>query len=405
MKHGWTTVALGDLVDFYSGGTPSKSKPEYWQGDVPWFSAKDMKAPRLADSIDRVSEEAFTETPLRRIPAGTIAMVVRGMILAHTVPISILDRDCAINQDLKALIPRRPIDTTFLAAMIRAQHDKILAEVSRAAHGTTKIESHVLASIEIPLPPLDEQRCIAAVLDHVDILRAARRRASLNLESLTDAAFERHVTSDHMVPLGDLVERIDSGRSPVCLDRPAVGDEWSVLKLGAVSYGFYDADANKAITRGTTPEARLEVRRGDVLLSRKNTRELVGMSVHVRDTPARRMLPDLIFRLVPLSEDSFAPAYMARLLRSRRVRPRIQELAGGSAASMVNVSKAKLLTLPLPIAPIAEQRAFDTFDTRASAAREAGDRHLKELNALFASVQARAFAGELDVSNVRLRSA
>jgi len=75
-----TTVALGDVVDFYSGGTPSKSKPKLWQGNVPWFSAKDMKRPRLRDSADHVADDVFSSTPLRKLPAGTIAMVVRGMI-------------------------------------------------------------------------------------------------------------------------------------------------------------------------------------------------------------------------------------------------------------------------------------------------------------------------------------
>mgnify|MGYP000663346633 CR=1 FL=1 len=163
------TVPLGDVVDFYSGGTPPKANAALWQGDVPWFSAKDMKRPRLADSADHVAEDVFKRTSLRRLPAGTIAMVVRGMILAHTVPISILDVDAAINQDLKALLPKREVDTSFLAAMLRAQHDSILSQVTTAAHGTKKLDSRVLESIPIPLPPLPEQRRIVTILDHDDI--------------------------------------------------------------------------------------------------------------------------------------------------------------------------------------------------------------------------------------------
>lgn len=112
------TVALGDVVHFYSGGTPPKSNVAHWQGDVPWFSAKDMKRPRLTDSADHVADDVFSTTSLRRVPAGTVAMVVRGMILAHTVPISILDVEAAINQDLKALIPKTELDSTYLVPRI-----------------------------------------------------------------------------------------------------------------------------------------------------------------------------------------------------------------------------------------------------------------------------------------------
>lgn len=100
------TVKLGEVVDFYSGATPAKANTAWWQGDVSWFSAKDLKTRMLRDSIDHVSSEVFASTPLRLLPAGTVVMVVRGMILAHTVPICEMAVEGAINQDIKALIPR-----------------------------------------------------------------------------------------------------------------------------------------------------------------------------------------------------------------------------------------------------------------------------------------------------------
>ena len=168
-------VALCEIVDFTSGGTPSKANPAFWDGDVPWFSAKDIKKPRLTDSADHISEAAFTATSLRRLPANTVVLVVRGMILAHTVPIAVLTVESAINQDLKALLPKRDVDPTFLAAMLQAQHGTILSQVSTAGHGTKKLDSRVLANIRIPLPELDEQRRIAAILD-----LAADQRAAIN---------------------------------------------------------------------------------------------------------------------------------------------------------------------------------------------------------------------------------
>lgn len=73
--------------------------------------------------------------------------------------------------------------------MLRAQHAAILAQVSTAAHGTTKLETRVLESIQIPLPPLDEQRRIAEILDHADALRAKRRQVLAHLDDLAQSIF------------------------------------------------------------------------------------------------------------------------------------------------------------------------------------------------------------------------
>lgn len=150
--------SLGELVDLYSGGTPSKANPRYWQGDFPWFSPKDLKSRVLHDSIDHVSESAITSTSLKPIPRGTVLIVVRGMILAHTVPISIVETRCTINQDLKALMPRVEIEPLFLHTALAVQHSRILACVGTAAHGTKRIEVQDLKSIRIPRPGVGAEK-------------------------------------------------------------------------------------------------------------------------------------------------------------------------------------------------------------------------------------------------------
>lgn len=146
------STALGDLVDFYSGGTPSKSKPEYWDGQLPWFSPKDLKKPYLWDSADHISEDVPNETAIRKLPADTVVLVVRGMILAHTVPVSLIRVPATVNQDLKALLPRNPVSPLFLQTALRVQHQRILGLVSTAAHGTKKLETQSLREVRIPRP-------------------------------------------------------------------------------------------------------------------------------------------------------------------------------------------------------------------------------------------------------------
>ncbi|KYH43990.1 restriction endonuclease subunit S [Branchiibius sp. NY16-3462-2] len=171
-------TSLGAVVSFYSGATPSKARKEYWEGDLPWFSSKDLKAPDLWDSTDHLARQVTQQTPLKLLPPGTVAIGVRGMILAHTVPVTTLRVPATINQDLKALLPLVEVDVDFLAAAIRARSEWILARVSTAAHGTKKLDSTILESIPIPRADPSRQREFARRANKVRASRTAAQRAA-----------------------------------------------------------------------------------------------------------------------------------------------------------------------------------------------------------------------------------
>ncbi|MCX6972702.1 MAG: restriction endonuclease subunit S [Verrucomicrobia bacterium] len=92
----WEVVPLSNVCRFQSGGTPSKQNPEFWQGSIPWVSPKDMKRPRLDEVPDHISQEAL-ESGSKLAPAGSVFVVVRGMILAKTVPVALAEVPMAIN--------------------------------------------------------------------------------------------------------------------------------------------------------------------------------------------------------------------------------------------------------------------------------------------------------------------
>lgn len=99
----WAWVRLGELGEFTGGGTPSKSNPDYWNGDVPWVSPKDMKVPIIEDSQDHISMKAVENSSVKIIKSPALLFVLRGMILAHSFPIAVTNTDVTINQDMKAL--------------------------------------------------------------------------------------------------------------------------------------------------------------------------------------------------------------------------------------------------------------------------------------------------------------
>ena len=168
---GWTTRPLGDLAEFRSGGTPNKAISEYWNGSIPWITARDMKSMRIARSRYAVTEAGAAQVTLT--PAGSVLVLVRGMGLFKDLPVVLCDRLMTFNQDIKSLVPRRGIDGEFLAFALVARKAEILRHVDYAGHGTGRLATHALKAMPMPVPPPHEQRRIADILATWD--RAVRK--------------------------------------------------------------------------------------------------------------------------------------------------------------------------------------------------------------------------------------
>jgi type I restriction enzyme S subunit len=163
----WMLVPLGKMGEWRGGGTPSKSNTEFWAGEIPWVSPKDMKVLRIADSEDHISEAAIRSSSVKMVPTGSVLMVVRGMILARAFPVALTLRDVTINQDMKSLFPLEQETRDFLLITLRAMEATILSAVERSSHGTCKLRTEILESIQIPIPPLAEQLRICAKVDQL----------------------------------------------------------------------------------------------------------------------------------------------------------------------------------------------------------------------------------------------
>lgn len=173
---GWATVTFPELCSIGGGATPSKAKANYWSGNIPWVSPKDMKVDFIADAQDHVSQIALEETSLTLIPKDSLLIVVRGMILAHSFPVGITQAEVTINQDMKSLTPVFPALTPYLALICKGFKSEILELVERSSHGTCKLESDKLFSFRFGLPPLAEQSRIVARVKELRALCAQLRQ-------------------------------------------------------------------------------------------------------------------------------------------------------------------------------------------------------------------------------------
>ncbi|QND25801.1 hypothetical protein HB773_04630 [Sinorhizobium meliloti] len=160
----WEVRPLKYLVKLESGGTPSKNNASYWGGEIPWASAKDLKTDRLSTTVQGITQLAIEDGAASTVAAGSVLVLVRGMMLARTFPVVVSSRPMAINQDLKAL-NGTGIRNEYLAWALRGTEAETLSRVDEAGHGTKALRMEAWTSMEIPVPPEEEQLRIAKALE------------------------------------------------------------------------------------------------------------------------------------------------------------------------------------------------------------------------------------------------
>jgi type I restriction enzyme S subunit len=313
---------------------------------------------------------------------------------------------CASTELVPLLPDANRLDRSYLFHWVRRQPviDALMAKNTGAR--MPRADMSVLLDMPILLPPLEEQLRIVRVLDRAAEIRrradAARAKARAIIPALFLDMFGDPATNSKGWPvaeLGTLLDRIDGGWSPVCGDGAPTPDQWGVLKLSAVkSLGFVGSEA-KRLPETVTPREDLEVCEGDLLITRKNTIDLVGTAAVADGSGRKRMLPDTIFRLVPREPPRFFPNYASTLINLPSFRPAIKQLASGSASSMPGISKGRLSALKIPLADVALQAAFAEQVQRLGATARALDTAAAKAEAMATALSAQVFGALLPTDN------
>lgn len=184
-----------------------------------------------------------------------------------------------------------------------------------------------------------------------------------------------------VIELGHALLGIDAGVSPKALNRPAEGDEIGVLKVSAVTWNEFRPYENKALPSDFDATDYPRVKRGDLLLSRANTAELLAAPVIARDDYPNLLLSDKTLRLVANSDIIYTP-FLLYLLRTNPIRQYFVSRAMGTSGSMRNVSQATIYACPIALPPLADQRRIADVLDRAEALRAKRRAALAELDAL-----------------------
>jgi type I restriction enzyme, S subunit len=389
----WRKVSLGEVVKFASGGTPSREIPHFWNGEIPWLSAKDMKKFRLSDSMEKITPEGL-HNGTRLIEAGSVLILVRGMTLLKDVPVGVTERAVAFNQDLKALIPNRGLDGHYLGFYLAANKSRLLALVGRTSHGAGRLSSDMLRSFEIELPGIEEQRKIADILLTWD--RAIERA-------------EMRVAAENRLKRG-LMQQLLTGRKRI---EDFKDQDWESVRLGDVTvesklknFGSLTEKDLYAVAKfeGLIP-TRKRVRRDSLArckLVRKNwfvydPLRLATCSIAKWSGPGEALAPSdyVVFKC---NESRLVPEFLNYFCLSHQWTQFAENVGTGSVLVRTRFSDLAALKFALP--PLEEQR-------RISAILSACDRELDLLRQQLAALkrQRQGLIQKLLTGQIRVRLA
>ena len=247
----------------------------------------------------------------------------------------------------------------------------------------TNLHLDKIENFTFPLPSLDEQTQIARFLDHettrIDALNAEQERLIELLKEKRQAVISHAVTKglDPTAPMRDsgvewlgevpehwrvakvkhVIQSFEQGWSPQCDNVPIENSkEWGILKVGCVNGGTFSPEENKRLPEELDPIPELFLKTGDVLISRANTRELVGSAALVDVDQPNLMLSDKLFRL--RTREDMLPRYLVFYLGTSAVRHQIELEATGASSSMLNIGQAVIKELCIPVPSATEQQAI-----------------------------------------------
>lgn len=357
----WEATRLKYIADCNVRALPEDADPdlEFTYVDISNVAQGTMNlesAPiRFGDSPSRA----------RRIAAAgdTVVSTVRTYLRAvATVPET--DRPLVFSTGFAVLHPRPTVHPAFLAYYL--QGDEFVDRVVASSTGVSypAITATDLVRLSVRLPNLQEQGAIAAYLDRettkVDALISEQEGLVQVLRERRAAVIEHVLRSANPTTAGQRLKHVvasaTQGWSPQCYPWPADGVEtWGVLKAGAANGGVFRPMENKELPHTESPRPEVVARRGQLVVSRANTRELVGSAAVVDGHYPRLMLCDKLYAF-DLHPKRALPLYVALTLGTRRWRDLIELEASGSSPSMQNISYSDIVNLPMDLPTVEEQR-------------------------------------------------
>ena len=387
----WPVATIGEVCEVVSGATPKTGKPEFWDGNVPWVTPKDLSElgqKYLSDTPRKITRAGLKSCSARMLPAQSVLFSSRapiGLVAINTLPV-------CTNQGFKNLVPRFDlVSPDFLFWWLKTQEKHIQSK----GRGATfkEVSKKIVEDLQISLPPLAEQKRLAGILDAADALRAKRREALAELDTLLQSTFldmfGDPVTNPmgwEVVTVGDEIGFLTSGSRGWAKYYAKDGDTF--IRIQNLKDGQLDLGDIAFVNAPESAEARrTKVEPGDVLLS--ITADLGRTAV----VPGGIAKAHINQHLAILRFTSLNPVFVSYQLASKGGQAQFDRLNREGVKAGLNFNDVKSIRLTNP--PLDLQHRFAAIVESVEQQKASQRAHLDELDTLFASLQSRAFRGDL----------
>jgi len=374
-QRGWVIEELGSLVSFSSGGTPSRRNPKYWGGTVPWLSAKDLGPFWLQDSKEGITEDGAAAGS-RVVPPNTILLLVRGMTLLKDVPVGLVRRSVAFNQDIKALECGDALLPEFLALALIARRADLRKLVDRAGHGTGRLQTGLLARMPITFPESRHEqarivRVLASWMDATQYLETVLDRKKL----LKRALMQQLLSGKQRLPgFGSHWGRIQLGALLAPTSRPVPKPDQRYRALGLRSHGKGTFHRMVEDPASVMMDTLYEVVREDLIVNITFAWEGAIAIVGEDDEGA---LVSHRFPTFRIDRKVASPGYLRHVILTRRFVHELGLVSPGGAGRNRVLNQRDFLKIGVPLPPINEQYAIAEFLDTADREIELLERQLE----------------------------
>jgi len=213
----WAAAKLGDVCKTTSGGTPSRKREDYFQGDIPWVKSGELPDGPIVEIEEYITEEAVKNSSAKLFPSGSLLVALYGATVGK---LGILNRDATTNQAVCAIFPTESLDAKYLFWYLRYVRSDLIAQAIGGAQ--PNISQGILRELELPIAPLEQQKRIVAEIEkqfsRLDEAVANLKRVKANLKrykaAVLKAAVEGKLTEEwrkrhpDVEPASKLLERI-----------------------------------------------------------------------------------------------------------------------------------------------------------------------------------------------------
>ncbi|MGZ8916561.1 MAG: restriction endonuclease subunit S, partial [Methylobacter sp.] len=355
----WPMVKISDFCVTGSGGTPLRSNSAFYDGDIPWIKSGELRENMITKASEFITELAVEKSSAKIVPAGSILLAMYGATVGR---MAILGIDATTNQAICNIIPDKEI--ALPKYVYYALLNRVPYFLNNAVGGAQpNISQGIIKDTEIPLPPLPEQKRIAAILDKADSLRRKNQQAIQLADQFLRAVF-LDMFGD---PVSNPKKWSKRQLEDICLqviDCPHSTPEWTNagvigLRTSNLTKGGWNWDDRRFVSEETYKERtkRAELKANDIILSREGT---VGVAALVPEDVRMCMGQRLV--QLRVNTDILTSEYMLFLLLYELEPERLSKVMTGSTSKHLNVKDLRKLSVAIP--PIEKQQFFSKIFTK-----------------------------------------